>query len=70
MRVSECGSRPDRCAQPAAVADRFAREIGRFLSAILVRSRRLSGKPLGRSPITSLSDWSVIGIATRTAILY
>jgi hypothetical protein len=34
-------------AQPAVAADRFAREIVRILTASVVRSRRLMGRPLG-----------------------
>jgi len=39
----------DRVAEHAAVADRFAHEIVRFLSGRAERSRRLSGSPFGGS---------------------
>jgi hypothetical protein len=35
-------------AQHAHAADRFAREIIAILAVIVVRSRRLMGRPLGR----------------------
>ncbi|MDQ2999589.1 MAG: hypothetical protein M3R61_21355, partial [Chloroflexota bacterium] len=35
-------------AQPAVPADRFAREIVRFLAVCVVRVRRLNGNPLCR----------------------
>ncbi len=34
-------------AQPAHAADRFAREIARILTGLVVRLRRLMGNPLG-----------------------
>jgi hypothetical protein len=37
-------------AQPAHAADRFAREIGGFLTLFVARLRRLMGKPLDGSP--------------------
>ena len=37
----------DRSAEHAHAADRFARKIVGFLTVIVVRLRRLMGKPLG-----------------------
>ena len=34
-------------AQPAVAADRFAREIVRFLAVGVMRLQQLNGKPLG-----------------------
>ena len=39
----------DQRAEHAHAADRFAREIIRFLTVAVVRSRRLMGIPLGRA---------------------
>ena len=39
-----------RAAEPAYAADRFAREIIRFLTLSAARSRQLNGSPLGGSP--------------------
>jgi hypothetical protein len=45
-RVDE--SRFSPAAEHAAVADRFAREIVRFLAVRVLRLRQLNGKPLAR----------------------
>jgi hypothetical protein len=52
-------------AQHAAVADRFAHEIDRFLSAILVRSRRLSGSPLAGTLIHPDHVYAIINESKR-----
>jgi hypothetical protein len=46
---------PGDAAQPAAVADRFAREIGGFLTLPLARLQQLSGNPLGRPPNNAIA---------------
>ena len=46
MRAAQRNDEP--AAEHAHAADRFAREIGGFLAVLVVRLRRLMGKPFGR----------------------
>ena len=58
MRAAGGNERP--AAEHAPAADRFAREIVGILAVIVVRSRRLMGKPLDGRSITALCPFEPV----------
>ena len=69
MRRNDSRYRTSRAAQPGIAADRFAREIVRFLTVIVARSRRLIGIPLDHSQTPLVGQLSLYTLSATCFVL-